>query len=69
MSEHIYKSIELTGTSKTSVEEAVNNAIEKAKQSIHGLRWFEVTNIRGVIENDNIAHWQITMKLGFTLDE
>lgn len=69
MSEHTYKSIELTGTSKTSIEEAVNNAVTKAKQSIHGLRWFEVTNIRGVIENDNIAHWQITMKLGFTLDQ
>ncbi|NOZ53446.1 MAG: dodecin domain-containing protein [Gammaproteobacteria bacterium] len=69
MSDHIYKSIELTGTSKTSVEEAVNNAIEKAKKTIHGLRWFEVTNIRGVIEDNIIAHWQITIKVSFTLDE
>ena len=69
MTDHIYKSIELTGTSKTSVEEAVNNAIEKAKKSIHDLRWFEVTNIRGVIEDNIIAHWQITMKVSFTLDE
>lgn len=69
MPDHIYKSIELTGTSKTSVEEAVNNAITKATKTIHNLRWFEVTNIRGVIENNVVAHWQISMKVSFTLDE
>ncbi len=69
MPDHIYKSIELTGTSKTSVEEAINNAITKANKTIHNLRWVEVTNIRGVIENNVIAHWQITMKVSFTLDE
>ena len=69
MPNHIYKSIELTGTSKTSVEEAVNNAIETATKTIHNLRWFEVTDIRGVIENNVVAHWQITLKVSFTLDE
>ncbi len=69
MPDHIYKSIELTGTSKTSVEEAVNNAITKATKTIHNLRWFEVTNIRGVIENNVVANWQISMKVSFTLDE
>jgi flavin-binding protein dodecin len=69
MPEHIYKSIELTGTSKISVEEAVNNAITKATKTIHNLKWFEVTDIRGVIENNVVAHWQITMKVSFTLDE
>ncbi|MCK5335589.1 MAG: dodecin domain-containing protein [Gammaproteobacteria bacterium] len=69
MSDHIYKSIELTGTSKTSVEEAVKNAIATATKTIHSLRWFEVTDIRGVIENNVVAHWQITMKVSFTLDE
>ena len=69
MSDHTYKSIELTGTSNTSVEEAVNNAITKAAKTIHDLRWFEVTDIRGVIENNVVAHWQISMKVSFTLDD
>lgn len=69
MPDHIYKSIELTGTSKESVEEAVNNAIAKAAKSVHNLKWFEVTDIRGNIENNIVAHWQITMKVSFTLDE
>lgn len=69
MTDHIYKSIELTGTSKESVEEAVNNAISKASNTIHKLRWFEVTDIRGVIENNLVNYWQITMKVSFTLDE
>lgn len=69
MTDHTYKSIELTGTSKTSVEEAVNNAITKASKTIHDLRWFEVTDIRGVIKNNAVNHWQITMKVSFTLDE
>ncbi len=69
MSEHTYKSIELTGSSKTSIEEAVSNAIAKATKSIHNLRWFEVSNIRGVIEKDAVAYWQVTMKVSFTLDE
>ena len=69
MPDHIYKSIELTGTSKESVEDAVNNAIAKAAKSVHNLKWFEVTDIRGNIENNIVAHWQITMKVSFTLDE
>jgi len=69
MSEHIYKSIELTGTSKTSMEEAVNNAIAKANKTIHKLKWFEVTDIRGVIDKNVVDHWQITMKVSFTLDD
>ena len=69
MPDHIYKSLELTGTSATSVEEAVKNAIAKASKTIHNLKWFEVTDIRGVIENSIVAHWQITMKVSFTLDE
>lgn len=68
MTDHTYKSIELTGTSKTSVEEAVNNAITKASKTIHDLRWFEVTDIRGVIKNNVVDHWQITMKVSFTLE-
>jgi flavin-binding protein dodecin len=69
MTDHIYKSLELTGSSPTSIEEAVTNAIARASKTIHKLRWFEVTNIRGAVENDAVAHWQVTMKVGFTLDE
>lgn len=68
MSDHVYKSLELTGSSTTSIEDAVSNAVGKASQTIHNLRWFEVSNIRGEIENNAIAYWQVTMKLGFTLD-
>ncbi len=69
MTDHIYKSLELTGSSSTSIEEAVNNAITKASRTIHNLRWFEVSEIRGGIENNAVAHWQVTMKVGFTLDD
>lgn len=68
MSSHTYKLIELTGSSPLSIEQAVDNAINKASQSIHNLRWFEVTDTRGHIENGKVAHWQVTMKVGFTLD-
>lgn len=69
MSEHTYKSIELVGSSKTSIEEAVNNAVGKAAKSVHNLRWCEVTNIRGYIEDNALAYWQVSMKLSFTLDD
>ena len=68
MSQHVYKQVELTGSSETSIEDAVQRAIAKASESIHNLRWFEVTNTRGHIENGRVAHWQVTMKVGFTLD-
>lgn len=68
MSDHIYKSLELTGSSTTNIEDAVSNAVAKASQTMHNLRWFEVTNIRGEIEDNAVAYWQVTMKLGFTLD-
>ena len=69
MSDHVYKKIELTGSSKTSIEDAVNNAISKAKETIRNIRWFEVVETRGYVEEDNVAYWQVTIKLGFTLDE
>lgn len=69
MTDHVYKSLELTGSSPTGIEEAVANAIARASKTIHKLRWFELTNIRGAVENDAVAHWQVTMKVGFTLDE
>ncbi len=69
MPDHIYKSLELTGSSTTSMEDAVTNAIARASKTIHNLKWFQVNEIRGHIENNTVAHWQVTMKVGFTLDE
>ncbi len=68
MSNHVYKSLELTGSSTNNIEDAVSNAVTKASETVHNLRWFEVTDIRGEIENNAVAYWQITMKVGFTLD-
>jgi flavin-binding protein dodecin len=69
MTDHVYKTIELTGSSSTGIEDAVNTAVAKAAQSIHKLRWFEVTQIRGEIADSTVRHWQVTAKVGFTIDE
>ncbi|MEI6071618.1 MAG: dodecin [Verrucomicrobiae bacterium] len=69
MSNHIYKKIELVGSSPSSIEEAVQNAIAKASQSLRNLRWFEVVETRGQIEDGRVAHWQVTVKVGFTLED
>ena len=69
MSEHVYKQIEITGTSRSSSDEAVRNAIVKAGESVHKLRWFEVTDLRGEIGEDQVVHWQATVKIGFRLDD
>jgi dodecin len=68
MSDHVYKSIEITGTSPQGLEQAIQNGVAKAAQSLHNLRWFQVTEMRGEITGDSVAHWQVTMKVGFTLD-
>ncbi len=68
MTDHVYKTIELTGTSKKSQEAAVENAVSKASQSLHNLRWFEVVETRGTIENGKVTAWQVTVKISFTLD-
>ncbi|MGJ8516482.1 dodecin [Carnimonas bestiolae] len=67
MSDNIYKSIELTGSSTTSIEDAINKAIAKASETIQDLQWFEVTSTRGHIENGKVAHWQVSLKVGFKL--
>ena len=68
MANHVYKTIELTGSSPKGLEEAIANALKKASKSLHSLRWFQVIDTRGEIENGKVAHWQVTMKVGFTLD-
>jgi len=68
MSEHVYKQIELTGSSKISVEDAIKAAIAKASETVHNMRWFQVLETRGYIENNQVAYYQVTMKIGFTVD-
>ena len=68
MADHVYKTVELTGSSSEGVEDAVRNAISRASDTLRGLRWFEVAELRGHIADDQVAHWQVTMKVGFTLD-
>ena len=68
MSEHTYKVIELVGSSKTTIEDAVKSAISKASQSLRNSRWFEVTQIRGQIEADKVAYWQVGLKLAFNVE-
>ena len=68
MSHHVYKSLELTGSSPTGIEDAVQSAIAKAAQTVRNMQWFEVTETRGHIEDGKVAHWQVTVKIGFTLD-
>jgi hypothetical protein len=65
---HVYKTIELTGSSAQSLEQAITNAVAKASKTVHNLRWFQVIDTRGEIEGGKVAHWQVTMKVGFTLD-
>ena len=69
MSNHVYKTIELTGSSPNGPEDAVRNAITRASKTVRQMRWFEVTDTRVQIENNAIAHWQVTVKIGFTLED
>lgn len=69
MNDHVYKKIELVGSSPKSIEKAVENALDRARETIRNMRWFEVTETRGHIEEGKIAHWQVTVKVGFTLDK
>lgn len=69
MSHHVYKLIEVVGSSTTNLEDAINNAISRTGETIRNMRWFEVTQTRGTIEGNKVAQWQVTVKIGFTLEE
>ena len=69
MTDHVYKHLELTGSSTKSMEDAIGNAIAKAAKTMRNMHWFQVVETRGHIEKDKIAHWQVTLKIGFTLEE
>jgi flavin-binding protein dodecin len=69
MSSHVYKHLELTGSSAKSFDDAVQNAIGKASKTVRNMQWFHVTETRGHIDEGRIAHWQVTLKIGFTLED
>ncbi|MYS78535.1 dodecin domain-containing protein [Streptomyces sp. SID5926] len=69
MSNHTYRVTEVVGTSPDGVDQAVRNAITRASQTLRKLDWFEVTQVRGQIEDGQVAHWQVGLKLGFRLEE
>jgi flavin-binding protein dodecin len=69
MADHVYKIIELTGSSEKGTDDAIRNAIAKAGETIRNLRWFEVVETRGYIEDGGVAYWQVTIKLGFTVGD
>ena len=69
MSDHVYKIIELAGSAENNMEDAIRNAVARASKTVRNMRWFEVIETRGHIEGDQIRHWQVTLKIGFTLDD
>lgn len=68
MKNHVYKLIELTGTSTKSIEDAVNTALKRAGKTVKNLRWFQIVETRGDIDKNRVAHWQVTLKVGFTVE-
>jgi flavin-binding protein dodecin len=69
MSDHVYKLLELTGSSTTGIEDAVQRAVTKAHETVRNIQWFEVTETRGHVRDGKVAHWQVTLKVGFTLED
>ena len=69
MADSIYSVSEIVGSSTEGIDDAIKGAVARASKTLHNLDWFEVTNIRGRIDNDELAHFQVTLKVGFRLDE
>ncbi len=69
MTDHVYKIIEIAGTSSTSIEDAVKNALAKASKTVRGMRWLQVVDTRGHIENEKLTTWQVVVKVGFSLED
>ena len=69
MSEHVYKSVEVIGTSSDGINNAISNAINKASKSLRNIGWFEVENVRGMVDGDRVGHYQVTLKIGFRLED
>ncbi|OUR70285.1 hypothetical protein A9Q73_00335 [Bermanella sp. 47_1433_sub80_T6] len=68
MSDHVYKKVEITGSSSVDMEDAIKNAVNKCSSTIKNMDWFEVMDTRGHIKDGKVAHWQVTLKIGFRLD-
>ena len=66
--DHVYKILELVGSSETSIEDAIKNAVSRAGKTVREMKWFEVTQTRGHIENGTVRHYQVTLRVGFTLE-
>jgi len=69
MSDHVYKLLELTGSSTNGIEDAIANAITKAGKTMRNMQWFQVMETRGQIADGKVAYWQVTLKIGFTLED
>lgn len=69
MTGHVYKLLELTGSSTKTIEDAIQNAIAKASKTMRNMQWFQVVETRGHIADGKVAHWQVTLKIGFTLED
>jgi flavin-binding protein dodecin len=69
MSSHVYKVVEIVGSSPDSIDSAIRNGVERASQTIHNIGWFEVIETRGHVVDGTVSHFQVTLKVGFTLDE
>jgi flavin-binding protein dodecin len=69
ITDHVYRTLELTGSSRIGSDDAVKKAIAKAAKTVHDLRWFQVTEVRGNIDGGAVSSWQVTLKVGFTLDD
>jgi hypothetical protein len=68
MNDHVYKVIEIVGSSETSIDDAIRKAVARAGETLREIRWFEVKETRGHVENGQVAHFQVTLRIGFTLD-
>jgi len=69
VTDHVYKSVEITGSSRDGVTAAINNAVAKASQTLRHLDWFEVVGVRGHVGGDGVSHYQVTLKIGFRLED
>jgi hypothetical protein len=69
MSDHVYKTTDLVGSSPKSIEQAIENAVARAGKTVRNMRWLEVQEMRGHIEDGKVSHWQVAVRIGFTLDD
>jgi flavin-binding protein dodecin len=69
MTDHVYKTVDVVGSSSEGIEQAISNAVNKASQSLRQMGWFEVEQVRGMIDNDKVGHYQVSIKIGFTLED